>query len=349
MKEPSISIVMPVYNGEEYLQATLDSLFEQTFKNFELICVDDGSTDSSLEILHANALQDDRMRVISLPHQGAALVRNVALTQVRGRYVAILDSDDLYLPDFLDRCYFSAECSQADLVVVRACQFISGTSDYIQIPWSVNDKFFPNKPAFSPKEIQGNPFFAVVGWTWDKLYRTEYIKRLGLLFQNLPVYNDLSFGFTAFLTAKTIYFENKILVKHRVHNKSISSGQTSKYFYITDALKQLNENLDKLNLYTYYKEEFISYSLHMLVFSHQRCSKEVKKQLEIEIEKLYKKYKTLFDKAKDPVISNDVQYVLILTRPFVFKFFYLFRSALASIHSKGLKYTLLRVFQLLRK
>lgn len=99
--EPAVSVVMPVYNGEQTVQASVETLFTQTFPDWEAIVVDDGSTDGTLEVLRRLAVKDRRLRVLAQRNQRQAAARNAGLALARGRYVALLDADDYALPERL--------------------------------------------------------------------------------------------------------------------------------------------------------------------------------------------------------------------------------------------------------
>ena len=104
LEEIKISIIMPVYNAEKYLCEALDSVRNQTLKEIEIICVDDGSTDRSVEILSEYQKKDSRIKVLhqTEPSAGAALARNLGLQEARGEYLSFLDADDLFEPDLLE-------------------------------------------------------------------------------------------------------------------------------------------------------------------------------------------------------------------------------------------------------
>ena len=120
---PAISVIVPVYNVENYLKAAVQSVLEQSFTDWELILVDDGSRDRSLELARGFARSDARIRVIALEENtpgGAGIPCNVALKQARGKYVAFLDADDRYLPHFLETLYSHAEVHQrVDVAMLR--------------------------------------------------------------------------------------------------------------------------------------------------------------------------------------------------------------------------------------
>src|SRR5262249_11393927 len=100
---PTVSVVMPVYNTESYLTDSIGSILRQTYLDWELICVDDGSNDGSLGILRRFETKDPRVRVITRPNTGVTRARNDGMAVARGRYIAVMDSDDIALTERLER------------------------------------------------------------------------------------------------------------------------------------------------------------------------------------------------------------------------------------------------------
>lgn len=98
MTEPLISIVIPVYNAEKYLRACLDSMLAQTYKNWEAICVNDGSSDNSAQILEEYAAKDARFHIINQPNSGVSTARNTGMRQTTGKYIYFMDADDIVSP-----------------------------------------------------------------------------------------------------------------------------------------------------------------------------------------------------------------------------------------------------------
>lgn len=117
MKNPAISVIIPVYNVERYLRNSLNSLFSQTFKDWEAICVNDGSTDMSEQILREFAAKDKRFTIISQSNSGQSVARNKALAVAKGKYIAFLDSDDIISNDFFEKLYNAAEQTGADMAI----------------------------------------------------------------------------------------------------------------------------------------------------------------------------------------------------------------------------------------
>ncbi|MBR5049372.1 MAG: glycosyltransferase family 2 protein, partial [Erysipelotrichaceae bacterium] len=128
-----VSIVVPVYNVQAYLQETLDCLCNQSYSNIEIICVNDGSTDESLDVLNTNAKKDSRIRVYNQPNAGAGAARNYGLKQIKGEYVLFFDSDDLCSPDLIQKTVNKAIDTDADIVAYNYVKFYE---DGTEMPFS---------------------------------------------------------------------------------------------------------------------------------------------------------------------------------------------------------------------
>jgi len=119
---PKISVILPVYNAEKYLRSTLESLLLQTFEDFEVIAVNDGSKDGSLAILTEYAAKDKRIKIIDKANGGVSAARNTAIEAAQGNYLAFIDADDIYSPEYLARMYSSASETGADVTV---CDYVT--------------------------------------------------------------------------------------------------------------------------------------------------------------------------------------------------------------------------------
>ena len=115
-----VSVIIPVYNVEPYLKQCMDSVVGQTLKDIEIICVDDGSTDGSLDILREYAAEDNRIQIIEQKNAGAGAARNNGMRHATGKYLSFLDSDDFFEPRMLEKAYDLAEKDQADFVAYKS-------------------------------------------------------------------------------------------------------------------------------------------------------------------------------------------------------------------------------------
>lgn len=211
---PDVSVILPVYNVGAYLKECLATLETQTLRNIEFICVDDGSTDSSLPYLHVHAKNDGRYRIIRQNHEGAGAARNAGLAVARGRYLAFLDADDFCAQDLFERVVRKADETQAEVVVFSriACDAETGTCRERQcVPRALADRPQPFPAAEAAFELYNKVGHAA----WNKLFRADYIRGLDLKFQCLARSNDLYFVSIALSSASRVAVERDAFYWHR--------------------------------------------------------------------------------------------------------------------------------------
>ncbi len=254
---PKISIIMPIYNSENYIKESLNSLINQTFKNFELICINDGSTDNTLNILKEYEKNDERIEIINQDNMGAGIARNVGMKKAKGDYLIFLDSDDIFEQKMLEELFITIITNNVDIVICNSINFNSENflfeKNYI-IP---NEKI--NK-SFSSFEIKKDFFNFFIWLPWDKIFKKKFIENLGINFQNLKSTNDLFFIASSVIIAKNISFIDKIFIKHRVGIKnSIENSRYKTWENFYYALKSLKKFMKEKNLYKRFKQDFINY------------------------------------------------------------------------------------------
>lgn len=157
---PKISVIVPVYNVAKYLERCLESILSQSFKDFEIICVNDGSTDNSLEILQQYAKKDKRIKIINQKNSGAGYSRNIGINAALGNYLSFIDADDWIDELFLEKVYHLAEVSSADI---------------IETTKSYNYYSADNIKLFNKRNAQG--FIANGTFLGVMLYGINYLKR----------------------------------------------------------------------------------------------------------------------------------------------------------------------------
>lgn len=222
---PLISVVVPVYNAEKYLRECLDSVVDQSLREIEIICVDDGSTDASPAILAEYAARDPRVRVITQENRYAGAARNAGMKIARGDYLSFLDADDVFEPDMLRKMFLDAETRGADVVICRADRFSVSLEARTPASWTVRTELLdvPATTVFSYKNFRRDAFTFCIGWTWDKLFSRRFVEAQGLTFSETRSTNDAYFTFLAVLFARRITFVDRVLVHQRMHSASLSS------------------------------------------------------------------------------------------------------------------------------
>ena len=169
MSNAKISVIMPVFNVEKHLDECLDSITGQTLRDIEIICVDDGSTDSSLQILKEHAERDGRIRVIESENRGCGHARRLALREAGGKYVLMSDSDDKYTyPEAFADLYEAAESRKVDIVIMDYYFVTDTDTRLVKCPT-------PAKEIFTERD-QKNPFVVPLA-PWTKLYRKAFLDK----------------------------------------------------------------------------------------------------------------------------------------------------------------------------
>ena len=225
-----ISVVIPVYNAEKYIRNAIRSVLEQTYTNFEIIAVNDGSTDRSLDIL--KQFDDSRIRIISKENTGVSDTRNIAIQAAQGEYVCFLDADDAQAPQYMQRMYETAEEKQADMV---ACSY----------------KTFRGAPAFDGEKadaisVQSVRLLiqqSVLTSVGTKLIRLSALRSRNIQFdQNMTFGEDLFFCWKAFLASDNVWFIDEKLYAYRIAaNSAISRFHPDLYEKYKAGFEELKE------------------------------------------------------------------------------------------------------------
>ena len=210
-----ISVIVPVYNVRPYLAEALDSVLNQTYRNIEILIIDDGSTDGSSELCDAYARKDTRIRVVHQKHGGVSAARNTGFDLMSGDLVASLDSDDAFRPDMLSRMLTAMKENDADIVV---CKYgLHNTEGKMHPDASVDDhamSVFPPEGSYSKREaLSLKCENRISGALWDKLYKAELFRGI-----RCPVgrnYEDLAVSLPLIGASGRLYILNQRLVMHR--------------------------------------------------------------------------------------------------------------------------------------
>lgn len=250
---PAVSVIVPMHNSERHIQDTLESLSSQSLLNFEVIVVDDGSSDRSPEIVDAFAARDDRFRRIPGPALGSAgAARNAGLESARGEYVAFLDADDLFAPSMLEKLYRRAQVDNADVVLTGFRSMNDVTGEQKAQKWALRIEWLPEQTPFSPEDIADHLFYITNPANWNKLFRRQFVVDQDLRFQQLRRANDAFFTFVALATARRISYVAEELVLYRVGNAASLQGSIHETpLDFVDAITAIsdrlyNEGLDRL-------------------------------------------------------------------------------------------------------
>jgi glycosyltransferase family protein len=216
---PKISVVVPVYNVEKYLKECLDSILNQSYKDFEVVCVNDGSTDNSLEILNEYAKKDLRINVINQENQGSGLTRNDGLSLVKGDYIIFVDADD-YLEEGLFESLVKSFCENPDIAIFGAKTFNCKRNKIYKGQYS-SKKF--------KKDFSVNNLFQYHTVCWNKAYRNLFLKENNLIFEDIKTGEEQAFCIKCYLLAKSVKIIKKdFYVYRKYRNGSLTTSKRKK-------------------------------------------------------------------------------------------------------------------------
>ena len=209
----TVSIIIPLYNSGEYLPNLLKSLTEQTYKDIEIICVDDGSTDNSAEIIRDFMKKDDRISYYYQENSGGGAARNLGIIKAKGEYLICLDSDDLYEKTLVEYLYTKAKKTDADIVICKY-NVCYQTTERLSRNKGVNTKILPQKEVFSADDVE-NILNVTNCAPWNRLYKSDFILKNDLKYSTSRIINDLKFGMIALILAKKVTTVDKELSTYR--------------------------------------------------------------------------------------------------------------------------------------
>ena len=259
-----ISMIVPVYQVEKYIAQCIESVINQTFHDFELILIDDGSKDNSGKICDSYAEKDNRIRVIHTENKGAAAARNMGLEQASGRYITFLDGDDYLAENMLERLYEVIDGSEYDVVV---CDFLNLLPDEKE-NFIVHLKEKTVSGRIVLEHLKNGKNYGVWTIVWNKIYKKEVLDNIR--FPTGKYFEDEFFSDQLYLASNKIHVISDVLCYHRVlASSTMNTQQAENYLDLLDALQKRIE----IYLEQDYSEDEIYKVLIYLLEPFTRCEK----------------------------------------------------------------------------
>jgi glycosyltransferase involved in cell wall biosynthesis len=278
------SVIVPVFNAEEFLDDTLSSIVAQSYRDIEIICVDDGSTDNSLRILEAYRNRDPRITVIPQNNMGPSAARNAGLRQAVGEYVFFLDADDVFHEDLVKTVMQRVEQENIEIVIYNYCSYdmrTKHTSDAV-----LSCDYASDDRTMTAYDIPDRIFSSFGNNAWTKAFRREFLVQNNLEFDaDLRWAEDALFTNKALVLAKTICFIDKVLVTYRMHENNSNQSLNKLPTNGLDFVGRLHGFLQATEKYETFKYSFnklfiseVKYSLRMLMMHKDFFSVYLKAQ-----------------------------------------------------------------------
>lgn len=256
-----VSVIVAIYNTDDYLRQCLQSIADQTLRNIEVLCINDGSTDDSLTIAKEFADRDSRFLVFTKQNEGlgGASARNYGLERAQGEYVSILDSDDFFNPLMLQKAVDKADAVSADLVIFGGCEYDDKHGTSRRVNSILNESLIPQSDVFSRRNFSEKLYQLTQGMAWNKLFRRSFLQKYGLRFQRVKYTDDAYFTFAHMALAERITVLNESLCFYRVNSGSNQSSGIADYPDSAYApYTALKVSLEEWGLYDMLKRSFIN-------------------------------------------------------------------------------------------
>lgn len=262
MNVVKVSIIIPVYKKEKYLTECIESILNQTFSCFELICINDCSPDSCPSILREFEKKDSRIRIINnKQNKGAAYARNIGIENAVGEYVLILDADDLYDKELVRLAYNKCKEERLDVAFWDFAKYNMVTEKTVNYTMPLPMKEKCKSRVFSNWDIKDFSFQLCVTGPWLKMYKREFLLSSGIWFQNLSSSNDVFFSKMCFVKAERIAYLENSLVKYRINaGFQISNDKSKQAVDFINAMLAIKEKMSEEKIYKRNVKSFNTYA-----------------------------------------------------------------------------------------
>lgn len=265
-----VSVVLPIYNAEPYLRECLDSVTNQTLKDIEIICVNDGSTDNSLDIIKEYANKDKRIKYIDKPNAGYGQTMNCGIDLARGEYIGIVEPDDFIKPDMYETLYNKAKELDLDVIKADYCEFLGENKHYKY----TNKKVFNAPDSFYNRVLnpeKDEKILYVFAINPAGIFKRSFIEKYQIRHNETPgaAYQDNGFWAQTTYLADKIYFLNQVFYCYRQDNPNQSMKKKNnvwtiptEYHFIDDVFAK-HKKIAKLRP-LYFLRKYLSYIYHMM-------------------------------------------------------------------------------------
>lgn len=311
MKNKLVSVIVPVYNCENYLKGCIESILNQSHKNLELILVDDGSKDKSTEIAE-NYKKDERVKLFHIPNSGPAQARNIGINNSRGEFLFFIDSDDLIREDSLELLLYNQKSSGAELVIgdfkkVKNNEVLPRTDNQILESREFNKKELIEYARSYLRKPNKNILF---GYMWGRLFDSKIINENKLqLNPKLHTFEDVDFNFKFMKYIQKAYFSKSCIYDHTQRDGYISAtmnlnGDSTKLLGYVEAIKTIGEflkgNLSEREIDKEMGQALTTLSIIQLI----RCCGQINSENKQQIYKIAKNI------VREPFIRERIKYYI---------------------------------------
>ena len=266
---PKISVIIPAYNAEQYIEECLETVMNQTLENIEIICVDDGSTDSTGKIIDDYGIKDCRIKALHIENSGQSVARNKGMEISKGEFLGFVDSDDFIDKRMFESMYHVAQKYGSDVVITNIYLYMNSTK--LLAPYRDMVRFFhlEREKYFEPTDF---PDIVKNIGVWDKIYRRSFVEKNRLLFPVGKIYEDHLFSFQSIVLAKYVsiiseplYYYRKDVSESITGREVLQNKHKGDFLIITRSIKDFLVDQGK---YINFAKDFLDYQFEFALF-HQ--------------------------------------------------------------------------------
>lgn len=247
-KTPILSIIIPVYNAEEHIEQCLNSVLFQSFVDFEIICINDGSTDNSLNILEYYAHEDKRIKILNQKNAGPGNARNLGIANANGFFITFIDADDCFSNNNALMNLLRAQKKYNSDIVVGKISLINAKNDkQLKVRgWSNIEPY----RSYNISELHNNLFQCVSTPIFAKLLKKEIILNNNIKFADYKASEDMLFIYTYLLNCKTLFFIDDFVINYKVFQEgSLSSFNSPNFWDCSGAYLDLKNILQEKKMF----------------------------------------------------------------------------------------------------
>jgi len=302
-----ISVIVPVYNTENYLRECLDSIVNQTFEDIEIICINDGSTDNSLDILRKYEESDKRISVVCQPNSGLSITRNHGIKLAKGEYIYFIDSDDYLELTALEELYRASDENNLDLLIFKLINFDDGTTNkYTSEYYEMESLKYLNGKVFNYADIGEDALNFAVSAP-GKFYKRELIH--DMKFPEKLIFEDNVFFAQAMLKAKRVSFYDKHLYNRRIRNDSITTTKTIKFADSIIIINKIIELSKEFDVYEQFKYGLAKKKIDSAYFRYSLVDDEFKEEFFKRVQNDFTDYGNEYEKDILPSLGKTYNYI----------------------------------------
>jgi len=317
--QPVVSVIIPVYNLEHYVRRCLDSVVGQSIEDIEIICVNDGSTDGSLEILKDYGKKDPRIRVIDQENRGQGFARNAGINMAKGEYIGFVDGDDWIEAEMYETMYAAAKQNDSDLHLCTVRRVDADGNELgirCDYEWCIGRKFENDTIAFSRCDV-ADEVFKVARFCWNKIYKSAFLKKNKIFFSSIRCYEDNIVHFRSFFEAERISITRKPFYNYRINRAGASSSKSRQILALFDANREVKQYLEASPLETALVQRFDNYRIRRYLTYYYILERKDRKQFFARMSAEFQ----AMDASSNPFVRGPEKMFYLLVRAMPYPLF----------------------------